>query len=291
MSRAVLLILVVFGCTRAGSAQLGVTDCGPPTSSDAGAEARFIECARAGTSRYQDRRAAILDGYRLIGSDFPAMGEHWINLALLFDSQFDPVRPEILSYIVIRGEPRLLGVAYAMPLLAGERAPDWPTSGGWHDHYRTLKDETALPEHHMPGAPPDHARMAMLHAWIWVDNPNGTFVADNWAIPYIRIGLPPPPNGTPDAAGEALSLLSGGSAYFMESIDEMAGLSPAERQRVELAFARAEAEVERVRSSPSLTARDTTDLSEIWSELWSAIDDSVAGAESLRPHELTTDSR
>ena len=38
-----------------------------------------------GNREIQDRAVAIADGYRQIGSDFPSMGEHWINIGLLFD--------------------------------------------------------------------------------------------------------------------------------------------------------------------------------------------------------------
>src|SRR5215469_592983 len=109
--------------------------CEPPTA--------FQECARAATRKYQDQKIAILDGYQRIGRDFPAMGEHWINTALLFDGKLDVARPEVLSYINVSGHPRLLGVAYALPLLKGETPPAWPSGlSAWHDHFRTLDDET-----------------------------------------------------------------------------------------------------------------------------------------------------
>src|SRR5215203_2892336 len=109
---------------------------------------RFVDCARAGTERYKDRTVAIRDGYRLIGRDFPAMGEHWIRIGLVFDGKFDASRPEVLNYVVIGGRPQLLGVGYAMPLLAGETAPEGPAGPhAWHDHFRTVDDETVLPHH------------------------------------------------------------------------------------------------------------------------------------------------
>ena len=288
MKRAFLFILIAFGYSDAGTARVAVAECGSSVFSGAGSEAGFIECALAGTSRYHDRAAAILDGYRMIGSDFPSMGEHWINISLLFDGELDPERPEVLSYVVVSGKPRLLGVAYALPLLAGESAPEWPAGGAWHDHYRTLDDETRLPQHDTPGVRPNLARIAMMHAWIWSENPNGTFAADNWAIPYLRLDIPPP-DGAPEAAAKAVSLLSGGADYFMASLDQM--LSQSERQRVELALAHAESEVElliRRRGAFSLTPRDAADLSEVWFRLWNTID--APGAEQAPSHELKTDS-
>jgi hypothetical protein len=43
----------------------------------------FIDCAREATRKYADRSLAIRDGYRRIGRDFPAIGEHWINVGLV----------------------------------------------------------------------------------------------------------------------------------------------------------------------------------------------------------------
>ena len=60
--------------------------------------AAFVEKARQATSKYQDQSVAILDGYRRIGRDFPAMGEHWIKIGLLFDGKFDAAHPEMLAY-------------------------------------------------------------------------------------------------------------------------------------------------------------------------------------------------
>src|SRR5205823_815673 len=146
--------------------------------------AAFLERARAATGKYQDRAVAILDGYRQIGGDFPAMGEHWINVGLLYDGKIEPEHPEFLTYAVINGEPRLLGLAYALPLLSGESVPDWPAGiEAWHDHFRTIEDETLFPQHHSFGAAGDAPRLAMLHVWTWLANPAGIWAPDNWAIP------------------------------------------------------------------------------------------------------------
>src|SRR5207237_550430 len=114
--------------------------------------ADFITSAKAATARFQDRDVAISEGYRQIGGDFPAMGEHWIHIGLVFDGKFDPEHPEVLMYAMVSGKPQLLGVAYALPLLKGESPPDWPVGqAAWHDHFRTLEDETSVPLHHSPG--------------------------------------------------------------------------------------------------------------------------------------------
>lgn len=190
----------------------------------------FAACALFATRKYRDQAEAILDGFRPIGDDFPAMGEHWIHVGRVFDGRFDPARPEILSYAALNGEPVLLGVAYALPLLAGESPPPWPVApGAWHDHYGSLDEETFHPRSHMDPST-DGPRIAMLHAWIWAENPAGLFAADNWAIPYLKLGLEPDPVSV-DAA-RALSLLSGGDAFLEDLIQESARLSAVERDRV-----------------------------------------------------------
>jgi hypothetical protein len=238
-------------------------------------EAAFVESARAATAKYQDRSVAIADGYRQIGSDFPAMGEHWINIGLLFDGKFEPAHPEVLTYAVVSGKPRLLGVAYVLPLLKGESAPDWPVSKDkWHDHFRTLEEETALPEHHAAGHAGDAPRLTMLHAWIWLTNPAGMFEADNWAIPYFRLGVEPV-RDAPETAAKALALASGGAEYFSASVRAAVPLTAGEGKKVDAAFARSRASVEALLRGPSVTTSNMESLSAIWAKLWREIDASV----------------
>jgi hypothetical protein len=180
----------------------------------------------------------------------------------------------------VSGRPRLLGVAYMVPLLPGESAPDWPVGReAWHDHFRTLEDETMLPQH---AAPQHHAaghapRLAMLHAWIWLDNPAGAFAADNWALPHFRLGIEPDP-GAPESAAKALSLVSGGAAYFAASIHASVPLTSAEGRKIDDAFARSRLAVEtllRGRPDRTPTASESESLSEVWTRLWKAVDSSV----------------
>jgi hypothetical protein len=267
VKRALLLSALAIACAPLATPQSGTS------------EAAFVESARAATAKYQDRSVAIADGYRQIGTDFPAMGEHWINIGLLFDGKFDPAHPEVLTYVVVSGKPRLLGVAYVLPLLKGESAPDWPVSKDkWHDHFRTIEEETALPEHHAAGHAGDAPRLTMLHAWIWLSNPAGMFEADNWAIPYLRLGIEPPQNA-PETAAKALALASGGAEYFSASVRAAAPLARGESKKVDAAFARARAAVEALLRGPSLTTPtppDPENLSAVWAKLWKEIDASVS---------------
>ena len=237
----------------------------------------FVQCARAGTERYRDRAAAIRDGYRRIGRDFPAMGEHWIRIGLVFDGKFDASRPEVLNYVDIGGQPQLLGVGYAVPLLAGETAPVGPAGPhAWHDHFRTVDDETLLPHHHTNGSAKDGARLAMMHAWIWSPNPEGVFAADNWAIPLLRLNLTPPAEFSLPAA-KALSLLAGGRDYVEASILAVANLGShgaSVRAALDEAVQQVAANVPTYHHA-ELQASAATRLAKIWTDLWRSIDASV----------------
>ena len=235
-------------------------------------ETTFVECARAGTERYRDRTVAIVDGYRPIGRDFPSMGEHWIRISLLFDGRFEPSRPEVLNYVVVNGTPELAGVGYAVPLLPGETVPDGPAGPhAWHDHSRTIHEETVLPHHHRSGQDGGGARLAMLHAWVWTANPDGMFAADNWAIPLRRSGLTAP-SSVPRAAAKAVALATGGRDYFERAVD---AAGAAERRVAKNAMDDAQRKAQYVVASvgrADISDADLARLALIWNDMWQRID-------------------
>jgi hypothetical protein len=276
-----LLAMLSVAGSAAPVAQPAAPTCVASSRLDDASTPAFLDCARAATRKYQDRTAAILDGYRSIGRDFPAMGEHWIHVGRLFDGVVDPQQPEVLNYIVVSGVPALIGVAYALPLLKGETPPEWPAGQtAWHDHFRTVEDETVSPAHHVSGQAGNASRLAMVHAWLWLPNPEGLFAADNWAIPYQRLGLMAPV-GAPASAAKALSLATGGADYFMMAIEAAVALSPADRVAVQANFDGARSTVDAVlreRSDMTLTADELVRLSTAWTALWTAIDTGVSPA-------------
>lgn len=235
----------------------------------------FVACARAATDKYRDHAAAVRDGYRRIGGDFPGMGEHWIRVSLLFDRVFDPARPELLSYVVVEGRRRLLGVAYAVPLVGDDVPPPTPAGpSAWHDHSGTIDEETVLPQHHTHGGAGPAPRLAMLHAWIWSSNADGVFAADNWDIPALRLGLTPPAAG-PATIGKTLSLVVGGRTYVERAIEASTALSATERTGVDRALDRALSAAEATVKGLAGTAIGDADrlrLAGIWAALWAEID-------------------
>jgi len=250
----------------------------PESPAEAAPAAELVAVVREATSRYQDREVAIADGYRLIGGDFPAMGEHWIHIGLLFGRRHDPTRPEFLTYVTVNGTPRLTGVAYAVPLLPGESPPEGPFAGvRWHDHVTTIDEETLIAhgEHSGHGAPDPDAppRLSMAHAWVWLANPAGDFAADNWAIPYFRLGLETPTDA-PVACAKALTLVSGGAAH-LEAVVEAAGArAPAERRAVHKALARAQRSARDALEGTQgrLDAAQLALLDAAWARLWKDLD-------------------
>ena len=178
----------------------------------------FASRVRASTARYQDQQQALRDGYRKIGPDFPSMGEHWLHRAIVMRGVIDPLRPPILEYITVNGRPVLAGVAYAQ--LAYDRAPASPIpapDSAWHYHAGSVDEESFIASHDAGGAGDTTSgpRIAVLHAWLWAENPAGLFATDNWMLPWLRLGMQPPVLGpSPDSLTMIAALAAGGDDYF-----------------------------------------------------------------------------
>ena len=189
--------------------------------------ATFVARARAGTEALRSPEAARLAGYHPVGPDFPGMGRHWIHTSLILRPTPDPAQPPVLEYAELNGTPTLVGVAYAV-LVNGDTAPaSLPVPvEAWHFHQGTVDEESFLRSHAgaghaMPGPP--GPRLAVVHAWIWLDNPDGLLATDNWALPYARLGLGVPPNGS-RAAARALALAAGdGGRMYLEALIHAVG--------------------------------------------------------------------
>jgi hypothetical protein len=203
------------------------------------------------------------------------MGEHWIQLSSLFQDTLDATRPPILEYAVVAGTPRLVGVAYALPLLAGESPPDFPAMAAWHEHAGTVAGEALmLDQVHSVQGGGDGARIAMLHVWLGLDNPAGVFVSDNWALPFVRKGLPLKSMAPSPAAGREMSLVSGGDAFFEAYVQAVGRPGPADSVTIRNLIDRSRREVAtfiKQHGSAPLGAEDLAELAAKWKELWAAI--------------------
>jgi hypothetical protein len=130
-----------------------------------------LAAVRRATDQYHRLSAALADGYGVfyVCTDQPgqgAMGQHYVNGALVGDAILDPAAPEAVIYEPRKnGKMRLVGVEWVVFKSVWEAAGNTaaPTLFG-----RTLK---LVPEPNRYGIPAFY----QLHAWIWKKNPAGSF--------------------------------------------------------------------------------------------------------------------
>ena len=126
------------------------------------ATVRELERAREATARYQRLDNALADGYADIDVFIPQMGYHYLKADVL-DETFNPSRPELLVYWPDRhGRMHLVAVEYAVPLAL---SPDHPPEGFTGSADVWDRNETF--------------QLWTLHAWVWLDNPDGVFAPFN----------------------------------------------------------------------------------------------------------------
>ena len=260
-----LLALLLFVCGVADVRAQHTHHAPPPVDLEDPAVAAFVAAARDATEPYQSRDAAIAAGYRLMGPDMPNMGQHWIHPGRAVQRAFDPAQPAVLTYLTRASEPVLTGVAYTMPVRPGEVAPPPPMEGAaWHFHSADLNEEAfgpADPAAMHSEAPAEGYRLAMLHAWVWLDNPDGLFAADNWALPYVRVGLPVPERPNPRAA-RAVFLLSEGVEYYTQAVHHTTGADAATLDAVRTTLATYAVRVEEE------VGEGEESLAALWVALW-----------------------
>ena len=284
VNRTIPLVLLFWGLGDAGRAQgqdrRESCEASPPSWCALSVEqAEFLRHTRSATEAYRNAAAAMAGGFRPVGADAPAMGRHWVNLPRLFDGRIDAAEPEILTYAVVGGRETLVGVGFAY--VVDRRAdPDPPPNpfeaDAWHVHSGRLDMESHRMDHVGEGLPGTqsvaHGREAaggvsVLHAWIWADNPAGVLQPNNWALPYVRLGLSRPFYATLEA-DRAISLASLGAEFFLASAEllgEPLDSGPAAGWRE--ALRRAEAEVAewwRTRPGRPLTLAEVEWLGNLW---------------------------
>jgi len=274
-----IAILLVVGAVKLAGAQSGSDD----------ATARMLSAAREGTARYRSLDSAIAAGFKRVGVEFPAMGEHWVNLARVLENRFDPARPSVLTYITEGGRRRLAGVAYTALLTEGERPPNSAApQTDWHEHNGSVAEES-LPLHHAAGmatdAGPGAPRLSILHAWVWLSNPAGPFVTDNWTLPLARLGIDASHRTLSPDAIRGVSLANDDASYYEQTIETSLAPSDVELKLIRniVARHRAAARAE-VRKDPEL--RDASRVAAAWTSLWDDLEKSLphdgAALQSLR---------
>jgi len=243
----------------------------------------FLRRARAATEKYRDQRVAITEGYRAIGPEAPAMGQHWLHPGLLVAARFDVEHPPILEYVTVQGHPLLAGVGYALPLGPGELPPASPAGrAAWHSHAGGVEEESVRLSHDETHAEHHAERVEVLHAWVRVDNPAGPFVPLNWALPFVRAGLEPNAAPHTEASAKALSLDAEGAAFWETGLARaLVADSDAIRamHRVLTAYAdTVEAWRTHRPASPRLSGAEAAWLDRLWGRMHTALLGDLSGA-------------
>ena len=132
--------------------------------------ARLVQIVREATKQFVDVNTIAGAGYQpflgcVTGQDHGAMGQHYVNSALVGDGELDASRPEVLIYEPSQGGMQLLGVEFVViadTWLAHHDTP--PVLEGQSFLYISSPNRWGLPAHFE------------LHVWAWRDNPQGAFV-------------------------------------------------------------------------------------------------------------------
>jgi hypothetical protein len=258
-------------------ATLGRCSSSRSTTTPEVSEATYLANARHVAIRYASLDTAIAAGYRRIGGDVPSLGEHWVNPGMVMLGRVDPETPSVLIYVRTPAGPRMAGVAWTTVLRPGEPYPDSPVGrAAWHEHNGTVAEETLPMHHHGAMASNDPTRIAILHAWVGIENPAGVWVADNWALPYIRAGLRPE-NVTP-VMGRALSLAApGATSYYVRVVEKAVGddAQALDRTRAQIDSAAREIIAVTSTASQELTAGQRARVEGTWTSLWERLGQDV----------------
>ena len=167
--------------------------------------------------RFKDSEVATKEGYiHYDGYDTFSMGEHWYKKDVYESYTCNGSQPTHLQYLNIEGKRTLIGTGYiCIPeTYESEKNEMFGKDIVWHTHgpawcilpngstedYRDLAD--ALPNKltsldwqavcRGEGGTPATQHVRMLHIWNWIPAPNGQFAHQNYAIPFLRVGLPTP---------------------------------------------------------------------------------------------------
>jgi hypothetical protein len=82
--------------------------------------------------------------------------------------------------------------------------------------------------------PDGRSLLTMVHAWVWLDNPDGTFAQQHRALPYLRAGLPAAWAASGDtASAEGIGLLAPGACRGeISRLDRIARLDDGQERAI-----------------------------------------------------------
>ncbi len=234
--------------------------------------AAFLETVRRENSRFAAVEVAVREGYRKLGPDFPGMGEHWIHPGRVIAGRLDPRAPPVLTYTEVAGQRQLVGFAYTSALGPNDQVPSGPfPRSAWHDHSAGVDEESLL----LSGPASMHAagdgyRLAMVHIWIPLENPDGVLSQNNWLLPVLRAGIRPA-GPVSSEAGRGLSLGGVGLAFYEQVLRDGIGMEKEDLDRALERFTTARDRVVEIRGNVAdrqLSDEQVRQLEVIWTDLW-----------------------
>lgn len=247
---------------------------------------------------YRDFAVAEREGWKKFGGDEPLMGEHWYhpkgpdyagsNVRLDFN------RPSNLMYTVIDGRRVLTGVTFNVRLRDGEAMPEGfaGRADRWHAHDMLRAIEAALKDRpvlrwlasgwidaNYRSKGDDRGRLAMVHVWLGIDNPDGVFADHNRVVPYLKLGLPVAhARGASMAAAHGLDMATPGGCR--ELIDGRLWIANAPSSMARALHATCKVEADRMRAALSLPPARLNAVAEGAAKRWEA-----AWAAALTPQQ------
>jgi hypothetical protein len=170
----------------------------------------ILAVVRQTTSLFKDTAQARVAGYQplnlnRVGDRTPFQGEHWLMMRRIVTGDSTLTEPPFIMFAQVNGKLELVGVAYSERI-----GHDEPTPHGlagqeaeWHLHQTCLNipgEGFALADGvddcRERGGQPTPRQIAMVHVWSGVMSPDGIFAHDNPALPFVAVGLRPPPDST-----------------------------------------------------------------------------------------------
>jgi hypothetical protein len=142
----------------------------------------------------------------------------------------------------------------------------------WHDHSGGVEEELLRIKPDDLGEDMTQPRVAVVHAWIWAQNPAGLFAADNWTLPFLRQGWDAPAEATVEAS-KALSLVTGGEAFYIRRLETIGWRDDGSFREVVGRGREAVKDWLAVRSPEAeFTPEDTVTLGAIWDRIWDQLE-------------------
>ena len=144
------------------------------------APAKLVQLVRDATKQFANVNAATAAGYQpflgcVSGPDHGAMGNHYVNGALVADGVLDASRPEVLIYEASGNGLQLVGVEFVVIAETWVKNHDTPpVLEGQTFQFVNSPNRYGLPAHFE------------LHVWAWRENPQGAFVDWNNSVSCER---------------------------------------------------------------------------------------------------------